>query len=166
MPRDISFAWTTPALLAGAKTVTRREWMDRYALGFHSQAEAIATDRQRRFKGKPIAIIRITQDLYQEWSNDAPPEDYAAEGFDFLTKIGAKVDGLSPGTLWRAWHMKAGQHQFYVVRFELVERLVPHPHYCARCLSAWEHVPKDCNEPPELEHVSQCSTLSEASPSR
>lgn len=28
---NISFAWTTPALLAGRKTVTRRHWDRRYA---------------------------------------------------------------------------------------------------------------------------------------
>jgi hypothetical protein len=30
----ISFAWTTPALLAGHKTVTRRDWDAEYAIRF------------------------------------------------------------------------------------------------------------------------------------
>lgn len=39
--RIISFAWTSPALLAGAKTVTRRDWDDSYARRF-SAGELVA----------------------------------------------------------------------------------------------------------------------------
>ncbi len=55
----ISFAWTTPALLAGKKTVTRREWSDKHAAKFKPGDLVDAWDKSPRFKGKKVAVIRI-----------------------------------------------------------------------------------------------------------
>jgi hypothetical protein len=118
----ISFAWTTPALLAGAKTCTRRDWKILYALRFHKDDVCLAYDRQPRFKGKPIATIRLTADPYQENTKYAPTTDYAAEGFAWLKEHGILVDGkYDVDMLWKVWKMDG----FYkwVVRFELLEIL-------------------------------------------
>jgi len=115
----ISFAWTTPALVAGAKTVTRRDWKPRWAAGFRDGELVAAYDRQPRYRGKQVATIRLTRSPYRESTADAPAEDYLAEGFKYLTEIGAKVDGHQPETLWRAWHLYP--RDLFVVRFELVE---------------------------------------------
>ena len=48
----ISFAWTTPALLAGRKTVTRRDWSDRYALLFHADDFVAGYNRSPRHGGR------------------------------------------------------------------------------------------------------------------
>ena len=41
------------------------------------------------------------------------------EGFEYLTQIGAKVDGLTPRDLWNIW--KQSSKEAYVVRFQIVE---------------------------------------------
>ena len=123
MPRIVSFAWATPALLAGAKTVTRRDWRPRYAEQFRAGDEVLAYDRSPRYGGKPVARIRLTQRPYRESTRQAPPSDYQAEGFAHLEALGVKVDGLAPAVLWRAWHMQP--RVVWVVRFELLEVLEP-----------------------------------------
>lgn len=56
----ISFAHTTPALLAGKKTVTRRDWKPGHAAKFHSGLDVDAWDRSPRVKrARRVAEIRI-----------------------------------------------------------------------------------------------------------
>lgn len=116
--RVISFAWTTPALLAGVKTVTRREWKDDYAGWFKDGDHVAAFDRQPRYKGRHIATIRLTHSPIKQSTDTAPESDYEAEGFAWLEEHGFKVDGLSPKTLWHAWHVYP--KRMWIVRFELV----------------------------------------------
>ena len=117
----ISFNWTAPALLAGHKTVTRREWKESYARQFQAGDVVAAYDRQPRFGGRRVATIRLTQKPYRENTREAPEEDYEQEGLAYLQQLGAKVDGLSPEALWRAWHVFP--RVLWVVRFELIEVL-------------------------------------------
>jgi uncharacterized protein YqfB (UPF0267 family) len=118
----ISFAWTTPALVAGRKTVTRREWSDAYAARFHEGDLIQAWNRQPRFKGaQRVATIRLTADPYPERLCDIPDEDWEGEGFAYLTDIGATVQKITPIELWAHW--KVTDDRLYVVRFELVEVL-------------------------------------------
>jgi hypothetical protein len=56
---DISFAWTTEALLAGKKTVTRRDWSNDYAKRFPVGSIHNATGKQRRFGGRTIGRVMI-----------------------------------------------------------------------------------------------------------
>ena len=116
--RIISFAWTTLALLAGRKTVTRREWSLDYAALFARGDLVQAYDRNPRWHGRPVATIRLTRDPYPESTLYAPEEDYEAEGFAYLEEISAKVDGLTPRALWRAWHLYP--QVLWVIRFEVV----------------------------------------------
>lgn len=58
--RIISFAWTTPALLAGRKTCTRRDWTYGYAANFALGEEVAAYDRSPRAFGQRVATIRLT----------------------------------------------------------------------------------------------------------
>jgi len=115
----ISFAWTTPALLAGVKTVTRRDWDDEYAARFRVGQLVAAYDRQPRYRGRQVATIRLAQAPYLQSTADAPESDWQAEGFAYLESVGAKVDGMRPKVLWRAWHVYP--QEMWVVRFELVE---------------------------------------------
>lgn len=117
----ISFAWTTPALVAGQKTCTRRAWDARYAARFKSGQLVQAYDRQPRFRGKPVAIIRLTADPELQNTRDIPEEDYKREGFEYLQAAGIKVDGLLPQALWTAWQIIP--RDMWVVRFELVRLL-------------------------------------------
>jgi len=115
----ISFAWTTPALLAGVKTVTRRDWEPEYAARFKAGQLVAAYDRQPRYRGRQVAMIRLMQAPYRQSTAEAPESDWEAEGFAFLESVGAKVDGMRPKVLWRAWHVFP--REMWVVRFELVE---------------------------------------------
>ena len=115
----ISFAWTTSALLAGVKTVTRRDWNPEYAARFTAGQLVAAYDRQPRYRGRQVATIRLAQAPYLQSTADAPESDWQAEGFAYLESVGAKVDGMRPKVLWRAWHVYP--QEMWVVRFELVE---------------------------------------------
>lgn len=117
---DLSFAWTTPALVRHFKTVTRRTWTPEWATRFHEGDVLTALDRQRRYRGRPVGAVRLTGTPYLESTADAPDSDYQAEGFEYLESIGAKVDKLSPSKLWRIWHHPSGAQEMWVVRFELV----------------------------------------------
>jgi len=117
--RIISFAWTTPALRAGRKTCTRRDWNDAYAARFRPGELLAAYDRSPRYGGKQVAVIRLTAAPKKESTAAAPASDYEAEGFAYLQERGLHVDGLEPKTLWRSWHQQP--RMMWVVRFELVE---------------------------------------------
>lgn len=116
--KSISFAWTTPALLAGRKTVTRRDWKESWARSFREGELVGAYDRQPRFQGKQVAVIRLTEAPYLESTAQAPDSDYEAEGFGYLQERGIMVDGLLPEKLWRVW--RVSPRSMWVVRFELV----------------------------------------------
>lgn len=120
----VTFEWTTPALLAGAKTCTRREWNPKHAAKFHAGQLIDAwntSPRNVRAKPHKVATIRLTRDPYIEWTGDAPPHDYSAEGFEWLEKYGFRVDGMTPMALWMQW--RSDPFYLYVVRFEVVEYL-------------------------------------------
>lgn len=113
----ISFAWTTPALLAGAKTMTRRDWSAVHAQRFTVGMLADAWDRSPRTgRGRKVATIRITRPPRCESTANLTAEDYEREGFTWLYAHGehATVDrimeswGINPRAVW-------------VVEFELVE---------------------------------------------
>lgn len=140
----VSFSWTTSALLAGRKTVTRRGWDASYAKRFKPGMLVQAYDRSPRNGGKRVAIIRILSVTY-EADADAPDSDYEAEGFDYLVEqwyepaeMDAVRRGVDPddddrchrawlklverGLRWQdfeAWRNRGGWS--WVVRFELAE---------------------------------------------
>lgn len=119
--RIISFAETTDALLAGRKTVTRREWVESWARKFHAGDLVAAYDRSPRARGKHVATIRLTRDPYQESAHWAPDTDYEAEGFGWMEENGRTLWGHTPREQWDAW--KTENPVLWVVRFELVERI-------------------------------------------
>jgi len=114
----ISFAWTTPALLAGAKTMTRRKWKADYAERFKSGMLVDAWDRSPRTgKGRKVATIRLTRDAYLEvLEGPIPSEVYRREGFAWLATHGYRevVDRICSD-----WVGSADAE--WVVEFELVE---------------------------------------------
>lgn len=116
--RIISFAWTTPAIRARRKTCTRRDWNDNYAQRFQKGEFIAAYDRSPRYGGHQIAVIRLTDKPYKEATCKAPPQDWEAEGFAYLSSIGAKVNGLTPVELWQRW--LHSDKKLWVVRFEIV----------------------------------------------
>ena len=119
--RIISFAWTTPALLARRKTCTRRDWKRSFATRFRAGELVQAYDKQARFGGKRVGIIRLAEKPHLESTRQAPGSDWEAEGFAYLSEIGATVDGLEPLDLWTRWTNRGTGETLWVVRFEVVE---------------------------------------------
>lgn len=114
----ISFAWTTPALLAGAKTMTRRDWTGDYARRFRAGMLVDAYDRSPRARGRKVATIRLTRAPRREWSTDLTEADYDREGFTWLRAHG---DWETVDRVMRAWGEQ--RRLLWVVEFELVEVL-------------------------------------------
>ncbi|MCK4785941.1 MAG: hypothetical protein KAV87_19450, partial [Desulfobacteraceae bacterium] len=70
---QISMAYTTPAIVAMKKTVTRRHWKLRHVLRFHHGTRAMAWSRQPQYGGERIAIIELIMDPYLEKICDVDP---------------------------------------------------------------------------------------------
>lgn len=115
----ISFAWTVPAILAGRKSCTRRDWNESYARKFRKGDIVQAWDKNPRNGGRQIGTIRLTADPYNELLSEAPEADWEAEGFAYLTEIGCTVNGRAPVEFWNGW--KASSDKLWVIRFEIVE---------------------------------------------
>ncbi len=115
--RIISFAHTTPALVAGHKSVIRRAWKERYARFFHSGDHLQAWDKSPRFGGKKVAEIRLTRDPYQELTTRMPLADYDREGFRFMQREGIEIDGMEASRFWLRWVNEPVT--LWVIRFEL-----------------------------------------------
>ena len=109
----ISFAYTTQALLNGHKTVTRREWNDKYAKQFHKGDIVDVWDRLPRAKGKKVARIRITHDPYKERLGDMPDTDIELEGYGPQATVSGFIEAFGGDPNLEVW----------VVRFELLDIL-------------------------------------------
>lgn len=125
MSLHIAFTWTSHALVAGYKTVTRRQWKPHYARRFAPGVVVTAYDRQPQYRGTPLATIEIVQQPYLENTLHMPDDDYEAEGFGFYSlypELRAKRFQQHPmGVYWRAWRLTA--EDMWVVRFRLVDLL-------------------------------------------
>jgi len=77
----ISFAWTSQALLEGKKTVTRRDWKDRFTFLMEEGDRLQAWDKLPRCKGaKKIGELRLTRKPYKQWLHEVTDEDEIKEG--------------------------------------------------------------------------------------
>lgn len=112
----ISCAWTTPAVEAHIKTCTRRGWPGHYAKQFHLGDMVQLYNKLPRCHGSLICLARLTADPILQSTAEAPETDWIAEGFQYLSSIGATVNGFTPEQLWAQWHDKP--ELLWVVRFE------------------------------------------------
>lgn len=117
----ISFAWTTPALLSGVKTVTRRQWNDDYARSFRPGDVCQAWDKSPRFFGKHVADIVLESVKKLPW-HSTPDSDYEAEGFNYLAGYYLGNPKRPPVPLdkrdFDEWRDQEGE--VWVVRFRLL----------------------------------------------
>lgn len=112
----ISFAWTTPALLSGHKTMTRRDWTHAHATRFTVGQLVDAWDRSPRTgTGRKVATIRITREPRRESTSTIRREDFRREGFTWLQDHG--YHGQVEAVL-RSWALDP--REVWVVEFELV----------------------------------------------
>lgn len=114
----ISFSWTTPALIAGRKSRTRRQWSNEYAKRFKTGDLCQAYDRQPRFGGKIVAIIRITG-IKHEHISEMTSRDFELEGFSYMEEQGMKIWGKEPADAFNEWMDE--DEEYWVIDFEIVK---------------------------------------------
>jgi len=125
----LSFGYTTDALLAGVKTVTRRDWHDKYAQQWMNRVGELAdawNTSPRVISKNPhrIATIRL---LGVQLTQSYPDEDYELEGLRWMEDnglampVGYHRDPVKPSVYWRAWQQY--RPLLYRVEFEVVEYL-------------------------------------------
>ncbi len=119
----LSFTWTTPALLAGAKTATRLPLADSH-LGCWRAGMLVTAYREAPADGgRPVAVLQLTADPALEPLSTTPDSDYEAEGWAWLHEH----QGLLPRWIaagdccpqaFREWRTRATE--MWVVRFRVV----------------------------------------------
>lgn len=126
----VAFARTTAALIAGEKSVTRREWSGNHHDKVLKKLLAAQASGERGLlmdawsagphrKGVRVGKICLLT-LSREKTADIPDGDYAAEGFAYMDRHGINVDkDLSCEQLWRLWRQNPTKITS-VLRFELV----------------------------------------------
>lgn len=119
----ISFAWTTAAVQARCKDVTRREWDDTYAARFQKGDVIGATDRTFRVGGKQFGVIRLLEKPYKESEAEMPDRDYAGEGFEFLEAFPRFKPARWANVNLRVKFEDDRRYgdEFWVVRFEILD---------------------------------------------
>ncbi len=116
--KEISFNWTITAFLSGHKSVTRRDWKDSYAKTFKKGEVVAAYNKQRRFGGKKIGLIKLSQDPYKESTAKLTGGDWYDEGLHVLEGEGKLIDGVHPKVFWLRW--LAEPVNLWVIRFKIV----------------------------------------------
>lgn len=114
----ISYAWTTEALLAGRKKVTRRDWSKEYAAKFRDGTVHLAYDRNPRVHGKMVGNVRLKLPPYPERTRDIPDHDFELEGFKYMEEKGLLIQKRMPREYFAA--LRASNQVLFVVRFDLV----------------------------------------------
>lgn len=127
--KEISFAWTSPALVAGVKTVTRREWQADYARQFRYGDQVRALNRQRRFGGEALGVIELVEDAVLD-TRETFEADVQAEGIPWL-----REHDLLSAKLLAKWDEMCRWDEscvaLWVVRFRVVS-LEPNAEQLAR----------------------------------
>lgn len=127
----LSFGYTTAALLAGVKTVTRRDWkprtLDSYRQALVTGNTVDGYNTSPRVGGTWIAVVKL-KGIAVEPISAMPDSDYEAEGFAWLHARGQRPPKSAPfpdfsrGS-FDAW--RASGATVTVVRFKLVHLTAP-----------------------------------------
>lgn len=117
----ISFSWTTQALRARAKCVTRRNWIRSHAEKFRAGMLVQAWSAAPHHRGEKIGVIELTHDPAPQDSRLANDQDWIDEGFAWYARHGTPIEKQRATDIWRQWHHPSTARDLYVVRFNIVE---------------------------------------------
>ena len=121
--RIVSFSFTTPAFLAGEKTVTRRRWKGRHAAQFTRGLRVQAWDKSPHFGGKKIGVIELKL-VEKQTIITMPDSDYEAEGFGYLHRNAItppRGSGFLDFSMAEFNRWRRSGEVLWVVRFKIVE---------------------------------------------
>ena len=116
--KEISFNWAVTAFLSGYKSVTRRDWKDSYAKTFKKGEIVAAYSKQRRFGGRKIGLIKLTQAPYKQSTANLTEDDWFEEGMEILEGEGRLIAGEEPSIFWLLW--KTEPKDLWVIHFKMV----------------------------------------------
>jgi len=122
MARAISMAHTTPAVVAKAKSKTRRTWKEDYARKFKAGDILDATSMQYRFGGVHIADIQLKEPPYLENIGDWEGREeilYEEEGFKFLDDPNIMPEHAPLLKLAKIWI--GSNADFWVIEFDTLK---------------------------------------------
>lgn len=123
----LSTAWTTAAVVIGAKTETRRDWSQKQIELAQRQVDTEAWvdlwDKSPRFKGKCYGRCKFLRLVLDEPSREIPDNAWYREGFHVLTPMGAVFSkGWGAPDVWRFWRTaQPGENLQTVVIFDRLE---------------------------------------------
>jgi len=151
----LSFGWTWPAFVARVKPVTRRDWVDSYAVRWKRDICFDAYDRLPHFGGTKIGEGELTRDAYREPLAEMPNYDYFLEGFDWLYRHPRAVPPAARTQLWgdctregfEAWRLSGGS--VWVVRYRVLSILSSATARLAKLLSRDCRGSEECVGEPE-----------------
>ena len=114
----ISFAKTTDAVIMDRKRKTRRNWTMVHAKKFRQGQVVDFWSKSPRVYGLNMGTIVLDRGPYRENTRLLKdPEDFIAEGFEYMTEAGLKMGGMEPLIFFHKW--KAEAITLYVVEFHL-----------------------------------------------
>ncbi len=105
------------ALLAGEQTVTFRSWANKVYANYYQGNIITAQDR----RGKPVAIIKITQTPYKKMSDQLLVSDWINIGYDYMQRMRLRINGETPWSIWQKWINDPDY--LWIIRFEVLEAL-------------------------------------------
>jgi hypothetical protein len=117
----MSFAYTLAPFLSGAKSRTRREWMENYAKSFKKGDLVSALNKNWMYGGKKIAVIQLTATPFLQNTSKMTEEDYRLEGFLYLEENGLLFRCKEPRKTFEEW--KAEKKDVWVVDFRIIEKV-------------------------------------------
>src|SRR5262245_29618680 len=129
MIQSESLTW--PAIVARAKTVTRRTWKPSTRAWYRKGRVFDAYDTATFRGGKRIARCQVTQDAYEECLGDMPDDDWEGEGFAWMSDHAVAIPGKARPYIWaqgdcsfaafNQWRDEEEDRVYSVCRFVIVE---------------------------------------------
>jgi hypothetical protein len=114
----ISFAWTTPAVVARRKTRTRRQWSENYAKTFKANDVCQGYDKNPRIGGQLVHLVRLTRDPWIQNTSEMGDDDFEYEGFCYMEEQRILFRGQPVREFFEEW--KVAAEDLYVVDFSYV----------------------------------------------
>ncbi|KKL53620.1 hypothetical protein LCGC14_2273620, partial [marine sediment metagenome] len=114
----LSFGWLTPAVLAGQKTLSLRDWGPVEAQSWQRAQLAFCYDKEPSKGGNKMALLRISHTPYKRQANKLRNSEFYAAGLMYAQSMGLRhPKGLTPEQIWSK--IKESSVEVWVVRYRV-----------------------------------------------